>query len=77
MKIVYNGEKDSRAFKDILGIQLQALAEEDPDVIYLDADLMSCIGTAKWAMDSNQGINCGIAEANMAGVGARLSSRGF
>ena len=77
MKIVYNGEKDSRAFKDILGTQLQALAEEDPDVIYLDADLMSCIGTAKWAMDSNQGINCGIAEANMAGVAAGLSASGF
>lgn len=77
MNIVYNGEMDSRAFKEILGTQLQALAQEDPDVIYLDADLMSCIGTAKWAMDSSQGVNCGIAEANMAGVAAGLSASGF
>ena len=48
MNIVYNGEMDSRAFKDVLGKTIPELAENDPDVIYLDADLMSCIGTAKW-----------------------------
>ena len=36
--------------KDILGKEIPALAEKDPDVIYLDADLMSCIGTAKWGL---------------------------
>ena len=40
MNIVYNGEMDSRAFKDILGKEIPALAAQDPDVIYLDADLM-------------------------------------
>jgi len=78
MKIVYNGEMDPRAFKDILGKEIPALAAKDPDVIYLDADLMSCIGTAKWAVENpDRAVNCGIAEGNMAGVAAGLASVGF
>ena len=78
MKIVYNGEMDSRMFKDILGAEIPALADKDPDVIYLDADLMSCIGTAKWANENpKRAINCGIAESNMAGVAAGLAAVGF
>lgn len=78
MKIVYNGEMESRAFKDILGKEIPALAEKDPDVIYLDADLMSCIGTAKWAAaNPDRAINCGIAESNMIGVACGLASQGF
>ena len=78
MKIVYNGELDPRLCKAVLGETIPALAAEDPDVIYLDADLMNCIGTAKWA-DANpdRGINCGIAEANMVGVACGLASAGF
>lgn len=78
MKTVYNGEMDPRAFKDILGKEIPALAAQDPNVIYLDADLMSCIGTTKWALENpDRAINCGIAEANMAGIAAGLSSVGF
>lgn len=74
---VYNGEKD-RAFKDVLGDTIPRLAEEDKDVIYLDADLMSCIGTSKWAKENpTRAINCGIAEANMIGIAAGLSAVGF
>lgn len=78
MNIVYNGEMESRAFKEILGKEIPALAERDPDVIYLDADLMSCIGTAKWAAaHPDRAINCGIAESNMIGVACGLASQGF
>ena len=49
MKIVYDGSMDPRPCKTILGETIPALAAEDPDVIYLDADLMNYIGTAKWA----------------------------
>jgi Transketolase, C-terminal subunit len=78
MKVVYNGEMDSRAFKDILSKEIPALADKDPDVIYLDADLMSCIGTSKWAAENpTRAINCGIAESNMVGVAAGLASVGF
>ena len=77
MNIVYNGEKD-RAFKDVLGAAIPHLAEEDPDVVYLDADLMGCIGTVKWAQaNPDRGINCGIAEANMIGIAAGMSAVGF
>ena len=77
MNIVYNGEMDSRAFKDILGATIPRLVAEDPDVVYLDADLMSCIGTAKWAPTCDRAINCGIAEANMIGVACGMSAVGF
>lgn len=78
MQIVYDGTMDSVLFKDVLGSTIPALCEEDPDVIYLDADLMSCIGTTKFAAaHPERAINCGIAEANMIGTAAGLSAAGF
>ncbi len=78
MKVVYTGEMDPRLCKSVLGETIPALAEKDADVIYLDADLMSCIGTAKWAKaNPGRAINCGIAEANMVGVACGLASAGF
>jgi len=78
MKVVYNGSPDSRAFKDLFSTMIPGLLDSDPDVIYLDADLMSCIGTAKYAKaHPDRAINCGIAEANMVGVAAGLAAVGF
>ena len=78
MKIVYDGTLDPRQCKAVLGETIPAMAAEDPDVIYLDADLMNCIGTAKWAAEHpERAINCGIAEANMVGVAAGLAAAGF
>ena len=78
MKNVYTGEKDPRLCKNVLGETIPALAAEDPNVIYLDADLMNCIGTAKWAKECpERAIQCGIAEANMIGVACGLASVGF
>ena len=78
MKIVYNGEMDPRQCKTVLGETIPALAAEDPNVIYLDADLMSCIGTAKFAKEHpERAIDCGIAEANMVGVACGLAAAGF
>lgn len=77
MNIIYNGEKDA-AFKEVLGATIPRLCEEDNRVIYLDADLMNCIGTYKWSVaHPERGIDCGIAEANMIGVAAGLSAVGF
>lgn len=76
--IVFNGEMDPRAFKDVLGALITGILDKDPDAIYLDADLMSCIGTAKYACQHpDRAIQCGIAEANMIGVAAGLASAGF
>lgn len=75
MKIVYNGEKDSRQFKNVIGETVEALLGEDEKVVWLDADLMGCSGTNK--IKSDRVINCGIAEANMAGIAAGLSASGM
>ena len=78
MKVIYNGKPDVKAFKDVLGTRIPEMLDADPDLIYLDADLMSCIGTAKYAKaHPDRAINCGIAEANMAGIAAGLSAAGF
>ncbi|MEG0934135.1 MAG: transketolase C-terminal domain-containing protein [Clostridia bacterium] len=78
MKIVYDGQMDPRAFKDVLGATIADILEKDPDAIYLDADLMSCIGTAKYAKSHpSRAIECGIAEANMIGVASGLAAVGF
>ena len=77
MKIVYTGEKDTRLFKEALGQIIGRLLEEDPDVLYLDADLMSCIGTAKLPGKTDRAIDCGIAEANMVGIACGAASVGF
>ena len=78
MKIVYNGTMDPVAFKDLLGENIPKIIENDPDVIYLDADLMSCIGTMKFSQaNPDKAINCGISEANMIGVACGLAAAGF
>jgi transketolase len=77
MNIVYNGEKDSRLFKNVLGDTIARLLNEDENVVYLDADLMSCICTSKLPAQTNRAIDCGIAEANMVGIGCGMSAVGF
>ena len=78
MKVIYDGSPDSRAFKDLFSTMIPSMLDNDPDLIYLDADLMSCIGVAKYAKNHpDRCINCGIAEANMAGIAAGLSAAGF
>ena len=77
MKTIYNGTPDSRLYKNVLGETIGELLEKDPQVCYLDADLMSCIGTAKLPQKFDRAINCGIAEANMIGIACGLSAAGF
>ena len=78
MELIYDGSMDSRLFKDILGKTIRELSEQDNDFIYLDADLMSCIGTSAWACENpERGVNCGISEANMIGVACGLAATGF
>lgn len=78
MKIIYDGSMDPRQAKALFSEVIPDMAEKDPDFIYLDADLMSCIGTLKWAKTHpERAINCGIAEANMVGVACGLAASGF
>lgn len=76
-KIIYNGEKD-RNFKEVVGEHIPYLASQDDKIMYLDADLANCIGMGKFIKEHpDRGIDCGIAEANMIGIAAGLSSAGF
>ena len=78
MKIVYTGEMDQRPCKEVLGATIEKIVTEDENAIYLDADLMSCAGTLKWAKQNpDRAIDCGIAESNMAGVAAGLAVAGY
>lgn len=75
MEIVYNGSKDTRMFNATLAATIDELMKEDDKVVWLDADLMGCSATAKG--EGDRYINCGIAEANMAGIAAGLSASGM
>ena len=78
IKIVYKGEMDPRSFKDSLSETIIGLLESDPDVVYLDADLMRCIGTGPYSLENpDRAIECGVAEANMVGVSSGMAAAGF
>jgi transketolase len=75
--VIYDGSMDKEAYKDVFGRVIEGLADNDPDVVYLDADLMNSFGThGFWKRNKRQAINCGVSEANMMGVAAGLSAGG-
>jgi len=77
MSIIYNGSLDETIYKTVFGETMEEIAKADPDVVYLDADLMGSIGThGFWKRNPQQAINVGIAEANMIGIAAGLSAAG-
>ena len=54
------------------------LARSDPRIMLLDADLMVAMGTKPFAAElPHRTVDCGVMEANMAGVAAGLSVEGF
>ena len=77
MKTIYTGEKDTRLYKNVLGEVIAEILEQDERAAYLDADLMACIGTAKLPAKTPRAIDCGIAEANMAGIACGMAAVGF
>ena len=75
--VIYDGSMDKDVYKNIFGKTMEALANEDKDVVYLDCDLMNSFGTHNfWKKNKVQAINCGISEANMMGIAAGLSAGG-
>lgn len=75
--IIYNGDNEKQAYKDIIGATLESLSKQDKDLYYLDCDLMNSCGTyGFWKNNPKRAINCGISEANMVGVAAGLSLLG-
>ena len=65
-------------YKEALIAAICDIAKEDPKVVFIDSDLSSCIGsTAFQKAYPDRFINAGIAEANMIGVAAGMSSAGL
>ncbi len=74
MNEIKTGDKELRA---VLADTLQELMENNPDIMYLEADLGGAIKTAKLLKEMpNQAIDIGIMEANMVGVAAGMSVKG-
>lgn len=57
---------------------MMELAEENPKITALDADLMAAMGLAPFGKKfPGQTVDCGIQEANMVGVACGLSAAGY
>ena len=69
---------DFNHYKEALIGAICDIAANDERVVFVDSDLSSCIGSTTFAKEfPNRFINAGIAEANMIGVAAGLSSTGL
>ena len=79
MTIVFAKEKieENVAMRDAYCQTLMELAEKDPRIVMLDADLMNSMGMVPFQKKfPDRTFNCGIQEANMIGVAAGLSATG-
>ncbi len=77
-KMNYTGELEKKPAHEIFEKTLVNMIEEDPKVVYVDADLMSATGALNARKKYPQRIlNTGIQEANMVGVAAGMSILGF
>src|SRR5579872_5120416 len=69
--------KQGAATREAFGKALVELGRQNPDVVVLDADLSKSTYTAEFAkVFPDRFFECGIAEANMIGIGAGLASSG-
>ena len=70
-------EKDERLYKNELPKVIKTIIDTDPKTCWLDADLSGCSGVKVNFGDSDRYINCGVSEANMAGIAAGMASVGM
>ncbi|TVQ40085.1 MAG: transketolase family protein [Spirochaetaceae bacterium] len=71
-------EPDSEEMRTVYAEQLNAMANEDERIVVLDADLMKAHGTLAFKKaHPERAFDLGVAEANMVGVSAGLSTVGF
>ena len=78
MKIIYDGSMGEKELRNIFRDTLIDMVEKDPTIVYLDADLMGCMGTGPWAKQHpDRAFNCGIAEADMVGIACGMAAEGY
>ena len=77
VKLIGRHEKDSRPFRNALAETLDQMMAEDPSIVYIDCDLVSCVNTKRlFEHYPDRAIQAGIAEANAAGIAAGLAATG-
>jgi transketolase len=76
--IIYTGAAPVKEISQRFSETLERIINSDPDVVYIDADLMGSLRTADlWKKYPRRVFNTGIQEANMVGVAAGLYLAGF
>lgn len=70
--------EEAIALRDAHCDTLISVAEKNPAILSIDADVMNSLGTLRFHKRfPKRGINCGIQEANAVGISAGLSIMGF
>ena len=78
LKIATSHEMGDVELRKVFCNTLISMAKEDDRVVLLDADLMNAAGTKPFLAEfPERTFDCGVQEANMIGVAAGLSARGF
>jgi len=76
-KVLESFEKNPRMMREIYCETLTQLAEENENIVVLDADLISSSGMKPFFKKfPDRAIQCGVAEANMIGIASGLSAMG-
>lgn len=71
-------DREAVEMRAVYGAELTRLADEDPRIVMLDADLMRANGTVPFKEKyPERAIDVGVAEANMVGIAAGLSATGL
>ena len=78
MSVIYSGEKAAESFKTAYGEVFKTFGKEDERVVLFDADLLMASGGNVFRdAYPERTFDCGVQEADMIGVAAGLSERGF
>lgn len=78
MKLRYTGNKPEQEVFQVFNSVMRELIEEDPRVVYLDADLMGSLKSHDlWREFPKNVFNTGIQEANMVGVACGMYLNGY
>lgn len=78
IKLVEHRGPETQDVRDVIITTLTGMMDEDPNVVYMDADLMDAFGIRKTRASYPESIvDCGVQEANMIGVAAGLSAMGM
>lgn len=78
IKLLKQPEMDKKEMRAYYAEEIVRMIDEGKPVVGMDADLMRAVGLLPYQKDHQRNIiDCGIAEANMAGVAAGLSAEGF